>query len=344
MKIYQSILVASLLCGSLIASPIADEDGFSGYVSAGTASMNFKSNMIAGTVFDDEITHASISTIDGSADSKTTPTGTINLNVKYTFADAKTEVFVGRELYDVLSFDDAATLGVRKYFNNIGILGVGLLKSSIPTKVWEDPYATGVNRSSTEMTTMGLSLKWEGILHTNFEVELRSRKIDIEAERSATTGTRNGEYSHGLTDSELNYKLNREGDLRQVIGRHVLVIENNEFLKTSVKYNNYDLDGKAMQHDKLTAELEYLYVGKKWNFIAVVNAATDYYRETNPLFNDKANAFAYGGSFTAMYKNPFDLSPKLSIIATAANYKYDSDINFYDTSATMLHIGAVYNF
>ncbi len=344
MKITNSIIVASLLTSTLAAAPISNEDGFGGFIAAGVTTMELKNNMIAGSVFNDEMTDKNINTITNSADSKNSTTPSVNYNFKYTFADIQTEIFLGTQLQDVLSFDRTNALGIRKNFDGLGIFSVAVLASSMPTQVWEDPYATDKGRDTTDMTSSGLSVKWEGILESNFDLELRARTYDIDDEKSGETGARAGEKAHGLTDNQLNDKLDREGDVTQTILSYRIEFNDSNSLKTSLRYSDYDLDGDAMEHKKTGIKLDYLYIGSKWNFAVSANVADDDYDNKNPLYNDEADATIYGGSLTAMYKDPFGWSKNLSLTATLATYEMDSDIDFYDASMTMANVGILYKF
>jgi hypothetical protein len=345
MKITQSIIIASLLSSATFAAPISSKSGFSGFIAGGVTALSYKSNMIAGTVFDDEMTDKRIDSLNNKPDSKSTAQPSFDFNLKYTFADIQTEIFMGKEVEDVLSFDNTTNIGARKHFNGIGTIGVALLVQSIPTKVWEDPYRTLTNRRSKDMTSGGLSLKWEGIVGSNFDVELRARAYDIDggdkSGLSPTYGTINPLNFNSLI---LNDQLDREGSMSQLILSYRWEIDKKQSLKTSLNVSDYDLDGDAMQHSKVGVKLDYLYAGQTWDFIAVTNISQSDYENVNPLFMDKADALSYGASLTTMYKNPFNISEDLSLTATVAGYKKDSDIDFYDESMALVNVGLLYRF
>ena len=344
MKLYNSIITSTLICSSLYAAPISKEDGFSGFVAVGVSSMKYESNMYAGTNFDDEMTDKNIDTVNDSPDKETSTQPSFNFNVKYTFAEAQTEVYIGTLLEDVVTFDSTAILGLRKNFDGVGILGVGLLGSVVPTKTWEDPYKTSGARKSTDMTSTGISVKWEGIMESGFDVELRARTFDIDGGDKSGTNTTTGAYPHGLTTSQLNSELDREGDLTQLITAYRFNVGKKNFLRASIRLSDYNLDGKAMEHTRAGFKLDHAYMGEKWNFITVLGMSKDSYDNTNPLYNKKADTDNIGAAFTAMYKNPFDISKDLSLTATAALYDSDSDIDFYDSSVTMINLGVLYKF
>lgn len=345
MKIINSLMLSSILCSLLSASPIAKEDGFSGFIAAGVSSMKYKSNMYAGTTFDDEMSDKKIDNINSKADSDNSIQPSFNYNLKYTFAKDETEIYLGTLLEDVLTFDGTTVFGLRKKFDSLGILGVSLLGSSVPSKTWQDPYATGTDRKVADMTSRGISVKYEGIMNTQFDVELRQRTYKIDGgDKSGLHAPRNGEVAHGLTDSELNDELDREGDLSQLIISYTKNIENKHIIKTDIRLSDYDLDGKAMQYTRTGIKLDYLYLGEKWNFVGVFGISKDTYDKKNPLYAKKADSINVGGAITALYKNPFDLSKKLSLTATIAKYRSNSDINFYDSKINMINLGVLYNF
>lgn len=345
MKIYNSIIASALICSSLYAAPISKEDGFSGFVAAGISSMKYESNMYAGTSFDDSIIDENIDTINDNPSKETSTQPSFNFNIKYTFAEAQTEIYIGTLLEDVLTFDSTAILGIRKNFNNLGIFSAGFLGSTVPSKTWEDPYNTSSNRKSTDMTSSGISVKWEGIMESNFDVELRQRSFDIDGgDKSGLGSPYTGAYAHGLTSTQLNEQLDREGDLSQLITAYRFTIGKKNILRVAMRLSDYDLDGKAMEHTRVGFKLDHAYMGDKWNFITILSVSKDSYDNTNPLYNKKADADNIGGAFTAMYKNPFDISKDLSLTATAAFYDSDSDIDFYDSRVSMLNIGVLYKF
>ena len=336
MKTLTALAALSLITTSLLSSPISSKSGFSGFVSAGISSLDFKSNTVAGNTFNETISDETINSLQDDPESNSNTQPNLNYNLVYTFADIKTEIFLGTSLEDVLTFDATTLFGVRKDFGNIGILGVSAVSATLPAYVWKDPYQTGTKRDSTKQNSQGIALKWEEIMRSNFDIELRSRKIEIDG------GDQSGLHrpyigsadTTALTASQLNDKLDREGDLTSVIGSYRWKIDKDDQLKTSVRYSNYDLNGDSMQHVLTALELNYLHVVDDWSFIVNGSIGQDDYENANPLFGNQADASVYGGSLTAMVKNPFGWSKDISLIGTLAGAQSDSDINFYDSSIT----------
>ncbi len=339
------ILVSSLFCQSLMAAPIAKESGFSGFIAVGAMGLEYKSNLIAGNAFDDKITDNVINNLNNEASTESTVMPNFEYNFKYTFAESQTEIFLGSELLDVLTFDGTSRLGVRKNFDGVGILGIAALFSTVPTEVWADPYDTSQPRQSTERTTRGASLKWEDIAGSKFWLEVRALKLEIDGgDKSGLNAPYTGQVPTSLTPQELNQQLNREGDLNMLIASYTWKINNKNFLEPQLRYQDYDFDGQAIKFQRTELRLNYLYKGANWKLVGVVVASQDDFDEINPLFGRKADANGIGAGFTVGYKNPFGWSKQFSLLGTVAANENDSDINFYDMSGSLVSLMALYRF
>lgn len=345
MKIKSSLLIISL-CGSVLnADPIANESGWSGYISGGVAALDFKSNMVAGNILDKDISNDRIYNINNKASRESTIMPSFDYNFKYTFADTQTEVFLGTDLEDLLTFENSTRLGVRKYFKGVGIIGASLLISALPTKVWKDPYDTTQPRLSDDKTSNGVAVTWEDVAGSQFDLEVRLREHEIDGgDMSGLNAPYTGEVSHGLTNLQLNSLLDREGDSTMLIATYHWKINEDSYLEPSLRYTDYDLDGEAMKYERTSLKLDYVRTGEKWNFITTAIIGQDDYGNKNPLYAKEADSTLMGASITAGYKNPFGWSKKLSLLTTLGAYENDSDIDFYDTSITMVNMSLLYRF
>ncbi len=345
MKFRYSILAITLASNSLSAAPIAKKSGYSGFISGGILGFQFKSNMIAGNALDSEISNNDISNLNNEPSKESSVIPSFTYELKYTFAEAKTEIFLGTNLEDLLTFDNTGKFGVRKKFDGLGTIGASALFTTLPSTVWKDPYDTSKSRQSTGRSSLGISLKWEGIIESKFDFEVRLRNYDIEGgDQSGLNAPYTGEVAHGLTNSQLNNQLNREGRFKKLIATYNYVINRQNILKPSLRFSDYSLDGQAMQHKRTSLKLDYLHLGAKWVFIATAIIGQDDYENKNPLFAKEADSNVTGVGLTAGYKNPFGWSKKLSLLGTIATYNDDSDINFYDTSIAIANFSILYRF
>ena len=341
------ILASALLSQSLMALPIAKETGFSGFIAGGVLGLEYKSNFVTGNAIDDSLSNDTINSLEDEASTESAVLPNFDYNLKYTFAEAETEIFLGTELLDLLTFDGTTRLGVRKNFSGVGILGISLLASTVPTETWADPYDTSGPRQSTERTTNGVAIAWEQIAGSKFDLEVRVRKLELDGgDKSGLNAPYEGQdpTSLTLTPQELNQQLNREGDLTMMIASYTWNFDKKHFLRPEFRYQDYDLDGQAMKAQEPEFRLNYLYNGANWKLVGVVVASQVEFDNINPLFGRKADGNGIGAGFTAGYKDPFGWSKQLSLLGTVGSYEFDSDIDFYDMSGSVVSLNALFRF
>ena len=119
--------------------------------------------------------------------------------------------------------------------------------------------------------------------------------------------------------------------------RHTLV--------PALRYNKYDLDGDAMANEGFALQLSHLYIGERFNFATNLNYGKYDYDAINPIYFTTQKDDNYGGSFAVFYKQPFGIGSKsLQLVGTVAAYKSDANIDFYDTTITMVGLSVFYRF
>lgn len=164
------------------ADPIPETPGWGGFVIAGVGFASLRSNTIAGNrLFD--IGKPRFDSLDArpSTDDSFLPVITGELN--YSFGGGW-QAFFGTALEDAVTLDGVTQLGVRKDLAGNGIFQTGLLFSGIPTRVWEDPYAEGVERKETDRESTGLRLQWNRVMGSGLDVTFSYRDISIDTERN----------------------------------------------------------------------------------------------------------------------------------------------------------------
>jgi hypothetical protein len=200
-----AVLTLVLLFGANFATalePIPKESGFGGFIRPGVSYLNYKSNMVASFLGYD-LSEKKINSLDDSPDSESTGLVLVPFSLQYTFASTRTQLFLGTDLTDLIRFDLTQQLGVKQEIGKLGILQGGILFSSIPAKVWKDPYVVDKNRKDTNRTSNGMRLAWDRIGGSQLQLQYTYRKIDISSEKS-------GDFL-GLTGAEKNL-LKRDGD------------------------------------------------------------------------------------------------------------------------------------
>ena len=267
-------------------------------------------------------------------DSQSTGIVLLPFALRYTFASTRTEVFVGTELTDLVRFDYSQQLGVKQGIGRFGILQGGFLFSSIPAKVWEDPYLVNQDREDTKRRSTGLRLVWDRIFDTRLQLQYTYRNIDISNERS-------GE-ALGLTAGQRNL-LQRDGNNHQVEILYRFTLAERHRLTPAFIYTKDDRDGDAMTSDIYDFQFTYGYDADP--ILLVLNAfigRADYDKE-NPIYLKKQENDRYGINGQIYYVNPWGWtlfgSKPMRFYVSAAYVDVDSNINFYDEQGLLATVG-----
>ena len=319
------------------AMGIPDESGFSGSINLGLGGLGIKSNVMAETGLG--LVDLGDDTIDGLNNSPDRQNGVLpvfNFEATYTFADSRTQVYVGNLLEDFVRFDMNAAIGVRQEIGDAGLLGVNLLASSIPTEVWKDPFLVGEKRKSTERDSDGFRVQWSDIYGSGLEVRYTARDVEIDDERSG--------LSLDLTDTELGL-LVRDGDHNRFDVRYEYTSEDGRHIVTpGLAYIDHDREGKAVSADGYGLDLNYMYVYQP-RLRFVVNAG--YSRldsdAVHPVYGVKDDTTRLGLALAAFYAQPFGMEGWVLNVSAAA-FEDDHEIRFYDTTVRLLTVGMLRRF
>jgi hypothetical protein len=319
------LLAGADLC--LALDPIPQQSGFSGYIQPGLGYLNMKSNMVA-KVASFDLSDKRISDLDEEPDSESTGIVTVPFKLAYTFASTRTEVFLGTEVGDLLTFDISQQLGVKQGIGSLGVFQAGLLFSGA-TRVWKDPYVTGQNRDDTSRQNVGGQLVWDKIFGSNLELEYSVRKVDIGSEKS-------GEFL-GLTNSEQD-RLDRNGTVHRASAGYGFKFGNHK-LTPQIALFYEDLDGEAMANNGADLQLTYLYDGDPITLVLNGYVGQADYDKSNPIYDKTREDDRYGASATVYYKNPWGWtlfgSEPMRFFVTGAYYAVDSNIDFYNQEAIL---------
>ena len=115
---------------------IPQESGFSGFVNAGGALWRVEDNMVKKVGFF-EISDDNINSIDDKPKSEYAVTPILTMNLRYTFASTRTQLFLGNQLEDLLRFDVATLIGLRQELVDQSVIGVSYVFSPVVTKVYK---------------------------------------------------------------------------------------------------------------------------------------------------------------------------------------------------------------
>ncbi len=334
MKITRSLLALTLLISASAhaVSPIPDRDGFGGFLSLGLGAASVESNFLAEAIGQD-LGDKNISSL-GSPDSESIALPLVAFELSYVF-DGKTQLFVGNLLEDYLRFDFSTRFGVRQDLGSAGLGSVSLLASPSAVKVWENPYATGVDRDSTDRTASGIRLSWDKIMGTDLEIRVSTREIDIDDEESGT--------GLGLTAAEIA-SLDRNGDQNTLNVSYLFGDSKTSKFLVGVSSTEADLDGDAMSYDSTSFELTWLYTpDKALKVVTNLVVGSRDYDAVHPVFGEKADidfrAFTVTGFFPGLWGFK-DWVPNALLVVG----RDDSDVSFFDSEVTIVGFSFINRF
>jgi hypothetical protein len=319
-----------------VLQPVPEESGVSGFVNIGAAYMEAKTNMTAGN----QIISIGDSTIDSvfsSPDKDHEMIPLLNGELRYTFGDSRTQIYFGNQMEDILQFDAATLLGVRKELGDKGTGAVSYVFNGIVTEVWKDPYLTNAKRSETDRESKGIRLEWDRLIGTNFGVEYQWREIDIEDELSGT------QPALGLTPAEIG-QLDREGDHQRGEVYYTWRLGGGHSLVPAFRLGKNDLDGDAMASDVYAIRLNYAYRSEKYSIVVTGHVGNEEFDKTNPIYGKTREDDIYGIGVTALLHQPFGWPEGMNLVGTVGYYEADSNIDFYNSEVLMIGTSILYNF
>ena len=327
------VLGLTSLALSQAIDPIPEEEGFSGRITIGAGWTRTKSNMVAKTSFTD-VSSDRISSLFDEPDSESSAMPVFGGELRYTFADTRTQLFVGGALLDRLRFDLSQAAGIRQQYDEAGIFEGAFLFSGLSTEVWEDPYITGTKREETDRTSTGGRFSWSRIYNSNFHFTYSYRDIEIDDERSGVW--------LGLPVAAQDL-LNREGDHHQAELLYTHQLSENQWIGPAIQYDHYGLDGDAMSNDMYSLMLSHTYAADKWRLVTNLLYGYADYDERNPIYQKTQDAHRYGISTTLLYPNFFDVE-NLTGVFGVAYLTENANIDFYDTEIIAVTVSTMYSF
>jgi hypothetical protein len=315
--------------------PIPETPGWRGFVVVGAGYTDVKSNLVPGNDLID-VGRDTIVSINDTAQSDDATHPIVGGEVNYTFGN-QWQVFLGTSLEDAVTLDGVAQFGVRKGLGGAGILQGGFLFSGLPNEVWEDPYAEGVQRESTDRDSSGLRLQWDRILGSAFEFTVSYRDIEVDTERSGQGVT------SVLCDAACQDLLRRDGDQVSLDLSYRFRPGPHHLLRPMVRYTSHELDGNAMSGDAYRLQLSYVYVGGAYTLVGNIAMGGRDHDEANPLYGIKTDSDRPAVDATLFYRLP-SASGRWQIVGNVLWGDDDSDVDFHDTEVFQISLGAMYRF
>ena len=216
-----------------------------------------------------------------------------------------------------------------------GRIGVSALQSPIAIKVYENPYATGVDRDSTDREVSGFRVSWDEIFGTGLEIRFSDREVDIDDENSGV--------GLGLTQAQID-SLDRNGDQSRINVCYLLAQSETSQLVVGINSTEADLDGDAMSYDSTSFEINWIYSpSKDFKLVTSLLGGQRDFDEANPVFGEKADTDFRSFSATAFFPGAFGFKDWIPNAAFAFGQE-DSDVSFFDSKVQILSVGFLTRF
>ena len=332
-----AMLTVGLAPTAMAIEPIPATPGWRGFVVVGGGYADLKSNTVAGNNLID-IGQPVISSVAQRPSSDDTFHPVVTGEINYTFANGW-QAFFGTSIEDAVTLDGVTQLGARKNMGSAGILQGGFLFSGIPTQVWEDPYAEGVQRDETDRDSTGLRLQWDRVLGTAFELTFSYRDISIDTERSG----------EGVTsvacDATCQDLLRRDGDQYHfdVSYRFLLGEGSRHIVRPMLRYTIDDRDGEAISGDGYRLQLSYVFLGQGYTVASNVAYGSSSFDARNPIFGARTDTDGVVVDTTLFYRLPFE-SGRWQAVGGVLWGEGNSDVAFHDNEIFMVNAGVMYRF
>ena len=317
---------------------IPKESGFSGFIRPGAGLIWSRSNLIAGNTLT-QFGNPTISSLEEYPKRDFSVFPIINLYFQYTFKKNRTQLFFGNELEDLLRFEMTVQFGIAHEFKNVGTFSFGYILSSMPTRVWSDPYLLNEPRTSTVRKSPGLRIAWNKIFNTHFQLKYTLRNFYIDNEQSGTS-----------LDSfpDLRGMLSREGNGHSAHILYRYYLNKKHIFVPAAVYHRFDMNGSAMSNNVFGLQLTYSYIRSPIVVIANVLTQIAQFDEVNPLFIQTRRDMRYGITGSIYYKNPFGWKPLKNdgfiIFSSLVLLRSNSNIEFYRTYVETFSLGCLFKF
>jgi hypothetical protein len=257
-----------------------------------------------------------ISSLSGNGETETDVFAMAMGNLSYT-TQAGTRFFI--------SADRSFSTGVSHDF--AGIANVTLAGVAQLGEVWEDPYLIGVEREDTDETRIGGRLGLEGIYGTGLSFDYSYMNVEVD---------------NDLIGTKIAL-LRRDGLTHTLSTGYAFQLGESNSLTPKIQYEIGDFDGKSSSYDSWGGSLTHTFNNEVMMLETTVSAGKSEYDQSHPIFNTIRDDETYAVCSTITWFNPLGYE-NFSVTATGAYSKSDSNIDFYDSTDTMVGVGIGYRF
>ena len=323
------------LCLLIFHCPLVGQDtpGLSGFFHITGGIFNYRTNTVARFIksgISKKVTNSLYTVPD--AEFQATPLGALEL--KYTFKNKNTQLFFGSSILDIVRLDFVQQFAVRKLFKNNEYMSIGVLLSTVPVSVWEDPFIVDVERVETIRNSLGARMEWVNIAQSNIGVRYDIRKIELEEH--------SGNFL-GLTIDEQKL-LDRNGFTHRMTISYTKKISNSHTFVPVINISYSDTKGESKKGLGMSVEISHAY--RKKRIVLVTNLSGGYrqYKAINPIYQTKQSNTEFGIVESLFYRLNNNPNRELLMTTSLAYVQSKSNINFFTQNGLLAQIGVMLRF
>ena len=261
--------------------------------------------------------------------------------ISYTFADIRTQVYLGILPENVAEGQILFETGVRHDLTDGTSLRVSVLPfAPIEQETWEDPFVVGQDRDETDIHSWGLKLVADNIAGSGFNLRggLVRRTIDDE---------KSGQFlisqpGSTLTAADLD-ALDRDSYLYRVTAQYGITLAPRMRLLPILRYLRGDAEGDANSFNALAPQLSFQYFGNQLQTALNASFRGEWYDESHPVFDKTRQDYNFNLFAILGYKDPFGWK-NFRIDWFNGAFWQESNIDFYDSTGFMTALGFGYTF
>ncbi len=242
---------------------------------------------------------------------------------RYTFANTGTQLFLGTPLD---SANLGLTLGVVQPTESLGRI-TGSIVTSFGEKVWKNPYEENVNRSSTGVDRITVTIEVEQIAGTGFNATVSNKTMEI-------------------TDDEIGElfsDLKRDGTVKSAEFSYNIGLDQTSMVTPGIMVAKGDIEGRSNSYDESGISFSYKKFNPKYILMLKAYFGTSSYDKAHPIYNKTRNEQSAGCMVFVNLNNLFDVESLYAKIITGAALT-DSNIDFFDNKTILTGATIGYSF
>jgi len=261
--------------------------------------------------------------------------------VSYTFADIRTQLYIGILPENVAEGQILFETGIRHDLTDGTSLRAAVIPiSPIEQETWEDPFVVNQDRDRTDIRSWGLKLVADNIAGSGFNLRGGLMRQQIDTERS-------GEFLFSQPGSDLTLDdlddLDRDSYSFRLTAQYPFRVAPRMRLVPILRYIRGDAEGDANSFNALAPQLSLQYFGHQLQVALNATVNGEWYDDTHPVF-DKTRQDLNLGLFAVLgYKDPFGWKD-FRIDWFSGAFLQKSNIDFYESTGFLTALGVGYMF